>query len=76
MPLTHGVSLPLTDDQLQAQITSCLMSRAALFNKQDKTIPDFALATVMQILGDWKRKPERMKDKLAQARVRYGTAPK
>ncbi len=61
-----------SDDQLCAQITSGLLSRTALFNMKDPIIHEFARITLEKILAEWTRNPQRMKEKLAQARVRYG----
>ena len=62
-----------SDEALRAQITSCLLSRAALHRVADGRIDAFALGTCQQLIRDWKRYPERHNEKLARARVRYGS---
>jgi hypothetical protein len=61
-----------SDEALRAQITSSLLSRAALHKVADAQIETFSRGTLDQLLRDWKRNPERIDEKLARARVRYG----
>ena len=60
------------DEMLRGQIAGCLLSRAALHDLPNDKIKDRALAWASQITKDWERNPQRMAEKLAQARVKYG----
>ena len=62
-----------SDEVLRAQITSCLLARAALHKVPDSAVRTFASGTLGQLFRDWMRNPQRFEERLAQARVRYGS---
>ncbi|WFE75750.1 hypothetical protein [Roseinatronobacter sp. S2] len=61
-----------SDDALLRQITSCLISRAALFGIQEDRLLNFAEGTIHQLIRGWSDDKSRIREKLAQARSRYG----
>ena len=60
------------DDMLAKQIAGCMLSRAALNGVSEDRLGAYAMACADQIMRDWQGKPEQTRERLAQARVKYG----
>lgn len=72
--LIHELIKAERDEMLQKQIAGCMLSRAALNDVSEERLGAYAMGCADQIMRGWQRTPDRTRDKLAQARVKYGIA--
>lgn len=60
------------DEMLRKQIAGCMLSRAALNGVPEHRLAAYAMGCADQISREWERKPDRTRERLAQARAKYG----
>ena len=59
------------DEMLAKQIAGSMLSRAALNDVSEERLGAYAMCCTDQIMRGWQRTPERTRDRLALARVKY-----
>jgi len=70
--LVHDLIKAERDEMLQKQIAGCMLSRAALNDVSEERLGAYAMGCADQIMRAWQRKPDKTRERLAQARVKYG----
>ncbi|ATX64558.1 hypothetical protein [Roseinatronobacter bogoriensis] len=60
------------DEMLMRQIAGCLISRAGLNGVSQDRLGAYAMGCADQIMRAWQRKPDQTRERLAQARAKYG----
>lgn len=60
------------DEMLMRQIAGCLISRAGLNGVSEDRLSAYVMGCVDQIIREWQRKPDKVRERLAQARAKYG----